>query len=238
MAKRISVPVLNLNGEETEKKVNLNGDVFGVEPNTQVMFDAVQVYQANMRQATAKTKTRAEVRGGGKKPWRQKGTGRARAGSSRSPIWVGGGTVFGPIGNQNYKLSMNKKAHALALKSALSVKASEKNIIVVNELNTTKTKDFAKALEMLKVEGKALVVLKEENNVTVKVAPNANKTEVKIAFESIFNVKVVNVSIINVRPRAKRVGRYEGKVSGYKKAIVTLSPEENLNVMAQEANNQ
>lgn len=172
MAKRISVPVLNLNGEETEKKVNLNGDVFGVEPNTQVMFDAVQVYQANMRQATAKTKTRAEVRGGGKKPWRQKGTGRARAGSSRSPIWVGGGTVFGPIGNQNYKLSMNKKAHTLALKSALSVKASEKNIIVVNELNTTKTKDFAKALEMLKVEGKALVVLKEENAEFEKSARN------------------------------------------------------------------
>ena len=172
MAKRISVSVLNLNGEETEKKVNLNGDVFGVEPNTQVMFDAVQVYQANMRQATAKTKTRAEVRGGGKKPWRQKGTGRARAGSSRSPIWVGGGTVFGPIGNQNYKLSMNKKAHALALKSALSVKASEKNIIVVNELNTTKTKDFAKALEMLKVEGKALVVLKEENVEFEKSARN------------------------------------------------------------------
>ena len=172
MAKRISVPVLNLNGEETEKKVNLNGDVFGVEPNTQVMFDAVQVYQANMRQATAKTKTRAEVRGGGKKPWRQKGTGRARAGSSRSPIWVGGGTVFGPIGNQNYKLSMNKKAHTLALKSALSVKASEKNIIVVNELNTTRTKDFAKALEMLKVEGKALVVLKEENAEFEKSARN------------------------------------------------------------------
>lgn len=172
MAKRISVSVLNLNGEETEKKVNLNGDVFGVEPNTQVMFDAVQVYQANMRQATAKTKTRAEVRGGGKKPWRQKGTGRARAGSSRSPIWVGGGTVFGPIGNQNYKLSMNKKAHTLALKSALSVKASEKNIIVVNELNTTKTKDFAKALEMLKVEGKALVVLNEENAEFEKSARN------------------------------------------------------------------
>ena len=172
MAKRISVSVLNLNGEETEKKVNLNGDVFGVEPNTQVMFDAVQVYQANMRQATAKTKTRAEVRGGGKKPWRQKGTGRARAGSSRSPIWVGGGTVFGPIGNQNYKLSMNKKAHTLALKSALSIKASEKNIIVVNELNTTKTKDFAKALEMLKVEGKALVVLKEDNAEFEKSARN------------------------------------------------------------------
>ena len=132
MAKRISVSVLNLNGEETEKKVNLNGDVFGVEPNTQVMFDAVQVYQANKRQATAKTKTRAEVRGGGKKPWRQKGTGRARAGSSRSPIWVGGGTVFGPIGNQNFKLKMNKKSHALALKSALSIKANEKNIVLMS----------------------------------------------------------------------------------------------------------
>lgn len=88
------------------------------------------------------------------------------------------------------------------------------------------------------VTEKTMKLQQEENKVTVKVAHNANKTEVKIAFESIFNVKVVNVSIINVRPRAKRVGRYEGKVSGYKKAIVTLSPEENLNVMAQEANNQ
>lgn len=88
------------------------------------------------------------------------------------------------------------------------------------------------------VTEKTMKLQQEENKVTVKVAPNANKTEIKIAFESIFNVKVVNVSIINVRPRAKRVGRYEGKVSGYKKAIVTLSPEENLNVMAQEANNQ
>lgn len=88
------------------------------------------------------------------------------------------------------------------------------------------------------VTEKTMKLQQEENKVTVKVAPNANKTEVKIAFESIFNVKVVNVSIINVRPRSKRVGRYEGKVSGYKKAIVTLSPEENLNVMAQEANNQ
>ena len=88
------------------------------------------------------------------------------------------------------------------------------------------------------VTEKTMKLQQEENKVTVKVAPNANKTEVKIASESIFNVKVVNVSIINVRPRAKRVGRYEGKVSGYKKAIVTLSPEENLNVMAQEANNQ
>lgn len=172
MAKKISVAVLNQSGLETETKVNLNGDVFGIEPNTQVMFDAVQVYQANMRQATAKTKTRAEVRGGGKKPWRQKGTGRARAGSSRSPIWVGGGTVFGPDGRQNYKLSMNKKAHQLALKSALSLKVSENNLILVDSIATEKTKDFAAVLSALKIEGKALVVLAEENAAVVASARN------------------------------------------------------------------
>lgn len=172
MAKRIGVAVLNQNGESLEKKVNLNGDVFGIEPNTQVMFDAVQVYQANKRQATAKTKTRAEVRGGGKKPWRQKGTGRARAGSSRSPLWVGGGTVFGPDGRQNYKLDMNKKSHALALKSALSIKASEKNIVLVDSLTTEKTKEFITTLKALNVPGKALVVLEEENEAVMNSARN------------------------------------------------------------------
>ena len=172
MAKRISVAVYDQNGVKAEKKVNLNGDVFGIEPNTQVMFDAVQVYQANMRQATAKTKTRAEVRGGGKKPWRQKGTGRARAGSNRSPIWVGGGTVFGPSGNQNYKLSMNKKSHELAVKSALSVKAAEKNIVLLDSLNVEKTKDFVAVLAALEVAGKALIVLSKENEVVMKAARN------------------------------------------------------------------
>lgn len=181
MAKRISMVVLNQNGEELEKKVNLNGDVFGIEPNTQVMFDAVQVYQANKRQATAKTKTRAEVRGGGKKPWRQKGTGRARAGSSRSPIWVGGGTVFGPIGNQNFKLKMNKKSHALALKSALSIKANEKNIVLVENLTSTKTKEVVKTLEALKVDSKALVVLAKENEEFTRAARNVPFVKVVLA---------------------------------------------------------
>lgn len=181
MAKRISMVVLNQNGEELEKKVNLNGDVFGIEPNTQVMFDAVQVYQANKRQATAKTKTRAEVRGGGKKPWRQKGTGRARAGSSRSPIWVGGGIVFGPIGNQNFKLKMNKKSHALALKSALSIKANEKNIVLVENLTSTKTKEVVKTLEALKVDSKALVVLAEENEEFTRAARNVPFVKVVLA---------------------------------------------------------
>ncbi len=175
MAKRIGVAVYNQLGEKAEKKVNLNGDVFGIEPNNQVMFDAVQVYQSNMRQATAKTKTRAEVRGGGKKPWRQKGTGRARAGSNRSPIWVGGGTVFGPSGTQNYKLSMNKKSHELAVKSALSVKAAAKDIVLLSSLEVAKTKEFVAVLTALNVEGKALVVLNEEaenNELIVKAARN------------------------------------------------------------------
>ena len=181
MAKRISMVVLNQNGEELEKKVNLNGDVFGIEPNTQVWFDAAQFYQQNKTHATAKTKTRAEVRGGGKKPWRQKGTGRARAGSSRSPIWVGGGTVFGPIGNQNFKLKMNKKSHALALKSALSIKANEKNIVLVENLTSTKTKEVVKTLEALKVDSKALVVLAEENEEFTRAARNVSFVKVVLA---------------------------------------------------------
>ena len=111
--------VYNQNGEKVST-INVAKDVFGCEVNNQVMFDAVTVYMANLRQATAKTKNRSEVSGGGKKPFRQKGTGRARAGSTRSPIWVGGGNVFGPKGNQNFKIKQNKKEHNLALRSALS----------------------------------------------------------------------------------------------------------------------
>ena len=157
--KTVSVKVLNMAGEEVSK-ISLNAQVFGIEPNNQVMFDAVQVEQSNARQATAKTKVRHEVSGGGKKPFRQKGTGRARAGTTRSPIWVGGGTVFGPDGNQNYKISQNKKAHNLALRSALSLKAKE-GLVVVDELKFSekKTKEFLKVLEALKVGSKVLVAV-------------------------------------------------------------------------------
>lgn len=159
--KTVSVKVLNMAGEEVGK-LSLNGAVFAVEPHIQAMFNAVQVEQANQRQATAKTKVRHEVSGGGKKPWRQKGTGRARAGSSRSPIWVGGGTVFGPVGNQNFTLSQNRKEHQLALRSALSLK-TPKDLVVVNEikLEGKKTKEFVKMLAALKSEVKTLVVVSE-----------------------------------------------------------------------------
>ena len=159
--KTVSVKVLNMAGEEVGK-LSLNGAVFAVEPHKQAMFNAVQVEQANQRQATAKTKVRHEVSGGGKKPWRQKGTGRARAGSSRSPIWVGGGTVFGPVGSQNFTLSQNRKEHQLALRSALSLK-TPKDLVVVNEIKFEgkKTKEFVKMLAALKSEVKSLVVVSE-----------------------------------------------------------------------------
>ncbi len=159
--KSVSVKVLNMVGEQV-KDLKLAGSVFAVEPHKQAMFNAVQVEQANSRQATAKTKVRHEVSGGGKKPWRQKGTGRARAGSSRSPVWVGGGTVFGPVGNQNYKLSQNRKEHQLALRSALSLKAP-KDLVVVDEIKFAekKTKNFVNMLNALKCEVKTLVVVTE-----------------------------------------------------------------------------
>ena len=159
--KSVSVKVLNMAGEQV-KDLKLAGSVFAVEPHKQAMFNAVQVEQANSRQATAKTKVRHEVSGGGKKPWRQKGTGRARAGSSRSPVWVGGGTVFGPVGNQNFKLSQNRKEHQLALRSALSLK-TPKDLVVVDEIKFAekKTKNFVNMLNALKCEVKTLVVVTE-----------------------------------------------------------------------------
>ena len=159
--KSVSVKVLNMAGAEV-KKINLAASVFAVEPHKQAMFNAVQVEQANSRQATAKTKVRHEVSGGGKKPWRQKGTGRARAGSSRSPIWVGGGTVFGPVGNQNFTISQNKKEHQLAVKSALSLK-TPKDLVVIDEIKFAdkKTKEFVKMLKAIKCEVKTLVVVNE-----------------------------------------------------------------------------
>ena len=159
--KSVSVKVLNMAGEQV-KDLKLAGSVFAVEPHKQAMFNAVQVEQANSRQATAKTKVRHEVSGGGKKPWRQKGTGRARAGSSRSPVWVGGGTVFGPVGNQNFTISQNKKEHQLAVRSALSLKTPN-DLVVIDEIKFAekKTKAFVKMLEAIKCDVKTLVVVSE-----------------------------------------------------------------------------
>ena len=176
--KSVSVKLFSQAGEEVGK-ISLAASVFGIEPHKQAMFNAVQVEQANTRQATAKTKVRHEVSGGGKKPWRQKGTGRARAGSSRSPIWVGGGTVFGPVGTQNFTLSQNKKEHQLALRSALSLK-TPKDLVVVDEIkfDAKKTKEFVKMLEALKVDTKVLVVVSEIDENTFASARNVDYARV------------------------------------------------------------
>ncbi|MGM9813497.1 MAG: 50S ribosomal protein L4 [Candidatus Enteromonas sp.] len=168
-AKKISLNVLTLAGEDAGK-VEVSAEVFGVKDvNPQVVKDAVTVYQANLRQATAKTKKRHEVHGTNKKPWRQKGTGRARAGDVKSPVWVGGGIVFGPTGNQNYKLSQNKKEHNLALRGVLSEKAKAKGIVVVDALTLDKvsTKSFVACLKALKVEGKKNLLVTEIANENV-----------------------------------------------------------------------
>lgn len=163
--KSIKVAVVNLSGESVGK-IDLNPAVFGVKDvNPQVVKDAVTVYLANRRQATAKTKKRHEIHGTNKKPWRQKGTGRARSGDCKSPIWTGGGTVFGPDGNQNYKLAQNKKAHRLALRSVLSEKVGNGLIVVDSlELGAISTKAFAGSLKALGAEGKKnLIVVDGEN---------------------------------------------------------------------------
>ena len=159
----IELKVLSQTGKEVST-ITLDKEVFGVEVNEQVMFDAVMTYLANRRQATAKTKKRHEVSGGGKKPFRQKGTGRARAGSSRSPIWVGGGTVFGPDGNQNFKIKQNKKEHKLALKSALTKQVN--NLVVLDNLAVEgKTKEVVNVLKALNIANNKVLLVSEDEKV-------------------------------------------------------------------------
>ncbi len=197
--KTVSLKVINLKGEEAGT-IKVSASVFGVkDANPQVVKDAVTVYQSNLRQATAKTKKRHEVHGTNKKPWRQKGTGRARAGDCKSPIWVGGGTVFGPDGNQNYKLSQNKKAHNLALRAVLSEKANNGLVVVDSlELEKASSKEFALALKSMKVEGKTLVVVDGENDKLILSArniANVGLTEVdNIAVYDVLNFKNIVVS--------------------------------------------
>lgn len=167
--------------------VELNADIFGIEPNNDVVFEAVVMQRASMRQGTHAVKNRSAVRGGGKKPWRQKGTGRARQGSIRSPQWRGGGIVFGPT-PRSYAYSIPKKMRRLALKSVLSQKVLDESLVVVDEFKfeTPKTKDFAQSLSKLNVEKKALLVLEEDNESAALAARNLS------------NVKIVEPTGINV----------------------------------------
>ena len=157
------VDVYDIKGKKVSD-VELNENVFGIEPNENIVHEVLINYLANQRQGTQSTKTRAEVRGGGRKPWRQKGTGRARQGSIRAPQWIKGGIALGPK-PRSYRYSLNKKEKQLAIKSVLSSKVLEKELTVVDklELKEIKTKSMVKAFADLKLTGKTLVVLPEKN---------------------------------------------------------------------------
>jgi large subunit ribosomal protein L4 len=166
------IDVYDIKGKKVSD-VELADSVFGIEPNENIVHAVLVNYLANQRQGTQSTKTRAEVRGGGRKPWRQKGTGRARQGSIRAPQWIKGGIALGPK-PRSYKYTVNKKERRLAIKSILSAKVLEKELTVVDklELNEIKTKNMVKALSDLKVTGKTLIVLPEKNENVYRSAKN------------------------------------------------------------------
>ncbi len=170
--------VLNLKGEKV-KDLTLKDAVWNIEVNEPVMHDAIVLAQASLRQGTASTKTRSEVSGGGRKPYKQKGTGNARQGSTRSPQWPGGGIVFGPK-PRKYDKKQNRKERRLALKSALSAKFQDKELIVVENYNldSNKTKAFNEVLGNLKVNGKAVVVYSDDNENLFLASRNNNKVAV------------------------------------------------------------
>ncbi|MCI9087287.1 MAG: 50S ribosomal protein L4 [Clostridia bacterium] len=180
------VDVYDIEGKKV-KTIELKEEVFGIEPNETVVHHVLVNYLANQRQGTQSTKTRSEVSGGGRKPWRQKGTGRARQGSIRAPHWVGGGIALGPK-PRSYNYTVNKKERQLAIKSLLSSKVLEKELVVVEKLplKEIKTKEMARVLNNLKVEGKAVILLAEKDEVVQKSARN------------IEGVKTLQVGTINV----------------------------------------
>lgn len=156
----MTLDIYKIDGTVSGEKAELKDDIFSVTPNDHVIYLAVKAHLANQRQGTSKTKERGEVSGGGKKPWRQKGRGGARAGTSRSPLWVGGGTVFGPK-PRDYRTSLPKKVRLLARKSALSYKVKDEQVVIVEDFNfdAPKTKDFSAILKNLKINGKKVLLL-------------------------------------------------------------------------------
>ena len=180
------VSVYNIEGKKVSD-IDLKEEVFGIEPSEAVIHSVLVNYQANQRQGTQSTKTRSEVTGGGRKPWRQKGTGRARQGSIRAPQWIKGGIALGPK-PRSYKYTVNKKERRLAIKSMLSMKVLEQSLVVVDKLafDEIKTKNMVNALTNLKVTGKTLVMLPEKNEKVQKSARN------------IEGVKTTLVNTINV----------------------------------------
>ncbi len=199
------IDVYNIEGKKVSD-IELADSVFGIEPNEKIVHSVLVNYMANQRQGTSNTKTRAEVAGGGRKPWKQKGTGRARQGSIRAPQWFKGGIALGPK-PRDYSYRVNKKERRLAIRSVLSSKVLENNLVVVDAMNfdAIKTKNMISALNNLKVEGKTLIVLPEKNENVQKSARN------------IEGVKTSLVNTINVYDLLK-----------YNKLVLTVDAVKNL----------
>ena len=199
------IDVYNIEGKKV-RDIELADSVFGIEPNEKIVHSVLVNYMANQRQGTSNTKTRAEVAGGGRKPWKQKGTGRARQGSIRAPQWFKGGIALGPK-PRDYSYRVNKKERRLAIRSVLSSKVLENNLVVVDAMNfdAIKTKNMVSALNNLKVEGKTLIVLPEKNENVQKSARN------------IEGVKTSLVNTINVYDLLK-----------YNKLVLTVDAVKNL----------
>ena len=179
------IDVLNIKGEKV-RDISLNEKVWGIEPNDAVLYDAIVLAQNNQRQGTASTKTRSEVSGGGRKPWRQKGTGRARQGSTKGPQWAGGGIVFAPK-PRDFSQKVNKTMKEGAFKSAISAKLAEGNLIVLDEivLKEAKTKEFANILEKFKVEKNVEFVLADVDQTILRAANNI--PNVKVTYSAVLN---------------------------------------------------
>ncbi len=176
----MTVDVYKIDGSVAKEKVNLSDDIYAIEPNDHAIYLDVKAYLANQRQGTHKSKERGEVSGGGKKPWRQKGRGGARAGTIRSPLWVGGGTIFGPR-PRDYRQKLPQKVKLLARKSALSYKIKDNQLMVVEDFSfeQPKTKEFVQILKNLKISGKKVLLLTTDyNNVVHKSGRNIPKVQI------------------------------------------------------------
>ncbi|MCH8169571.1 MAG: 50S ribosomal protein L4 [Bacteroidetes bacterium] len=176
----MKLEVYKIDGKTTGEKIDLADDIFGIEPNDHAIYLSVKAYLANQRQGTHKAKERSEVRGGGRKPFKQKGRGGARAGTIRSPLWVGGGTIFGPR-PRSYRQDLPKKVSRLARKSALSYKVKDEQLMIVEDFNfdEPKTKELLKILNALKVDGKKVLIL-TKGNLTSVYKSGRNIPKIKI----------------------------------------------------------
>ena len=202
----LTIDVLSVSGSKVSD-LTLNGEVFSIAPHSQSMFDAAQVALSNARQSNAKSKTKSEVAGSGIKPWRQKGTGRARAGMKRSPVWVGGGVTFGPTGKENYVLGQNKKQYRLAFRSALSEKFLDKKLAIVDDIafKNGKTKEALAMLKALKLSGKVLLVDETLNDQVALAVRNLPKV-MYVSRQKLSAVDIMNADVLVIaKPAVSKI---------------------------------